>query len=271
MSHFAVAVFVPEGKSLEEMLAPYQENNMGGCLEQYLEFFDVEEEYRKQYQEEGREMILCPGGAVLPKHDELFLVGTGLSYAHEVPEGEGYETVLVPHKHLFMTFDEFIRDWGGYRKDAKTGRYGYWENPNRKWDWYSVGGRWQGLLVSKSGLRCNSTIIYDLDFERMKAAAIKDREDAWDKAQSEDEVIRELCYGIPKNITREEYLADIQPLVTFAVITPDGEWHEKGNMGWFGMSSATPEDDATWNAGFFEQFLANADPGLLLVIVDCHI
>ena len=45
MSHFTVAVFI-DGKQdseylenrLEEMLAPFQENNMGDCPEEYLEF-----------------------------------------------------------------------------------------------------------------------------------------------------------------------------------------------------------------------------------------
>jgi hypothetical protein len=26
---------------------------------------------------------------------------------------------------------------------------GYWENPNRKWDWYSLGGRWAGFFKMK--------------------------------------------------------------------------------------------------------------------------
>ena len=35
--------------------------------------------------------------------------------------------------------------------DEETGKRGYWENPNAKWDWYQIGGRWNGLLVSTKG------------------------------------------------------------------------------------------------------------------------
>src|SRR5579859_6601454 len=35
--------------------------------------------------------------------------------------------------------------------DPETGKKGYWENPNRKWDWYSLGGRWAGFFLLKNG------------------------------------------------------------------------------------------------------------------------
>ena len=30
---------------------------------------------------------------------------------------------------------------------------------------------------------------------------------------------------------------------TWVVLTPDGKWHEPGQMGWFGCSSASEEDE----------------------------
>lgn len=35
--------------------------------------------------------------------------------------------------------------------DPETGKRGYWENPNAKWDWYSLGGRWAGFFRLKPG------------------------------------------------------------------------------------------------------------------------
>lgn len=29
---------------------------------------------------------------------------------------------------------------------------GYWENPNKKWDWYSLGGRWTGFFKLRQGV-----------------------------------------------------------------------------------------------------------------------
>ncbi len=36
--------------------------------------------------------------------------------------------------------------------DEETGKKGYWENPNAKWDWYRIGGRWAGHFRLKSGV-----------------------------------------------------------------------------------------------------------------------
>ena len=47
MSHFTVAVFSDGTKSVEELLAPYQENNMGDCPKKYLKFISESEENRK--------------------------------------------------------------------------------------------------------------------------------------------------------------------------------------------------------------------------------
>jgi len=59
MSHFTVLVKVdPEtlescGKVVPEavhkLLAPYQENNMGDCPAEFMEFVDIEDEYRELY------------------------------------------------------------------------------------------------------------------------------------------------------------------------------------------------------------------------------
>ena len=40
MSHFTVGVFIDtkKDKKLGDLLAPYQENNMGDCTKEYLEF-----------------------------------------------------------------------------------------------------------------------------------------------------------------------------------------------------------------------------------------
>ena len=58
---------------------------------------------------------------------------------------------------------------------------------------------------------------------------------------------------------------------TYAVVTPDGEWHEKGSMGWWGCSSETADEAKDWEERYRERFLDSADPDWILTIVDCHI
>ena len=43
-------------------------------------------------------------------------------------------------------------------------------------------------------------------------------------------------------------------------MTPDGEWHEQGEMGWWGLSSETDEEALGWLRGFRGRFLDTADP-----------
>lgn len=56
----------------------------------------------------------------------------------------------IPLTEYYPDFETYAKDYEGYSKrDEKTGRYGYWENPNKKWDWWEVGGRWAGKLRIK--------------------------------------------------------------------------------------------------------------------------
>jgi hypothetical protein len=43
--------------------------------------------------------------------------------------------------------EEMVKDYFGY--EQKDGKYGYMHNPQAKWDWWSLGGRWRGLLPVK--------------------------------------------------------------------------------------------------------------------------
>lgn len=151
MSHFSVIVI---GDSPEEQLAPYQENNMGDCPGEYLEFYDTETEKLTEYLNGTCERILMPDGRLLSKFDDEFrkegMMGIG-SNTHEIPNG--LEVKQVPFVDLFHTFEEFMTEYHGLEyKDEKTGRYGFWYNPNTKWDWYLLGGRWTGFFKLKEGV-----------------------------------------------------------------------------------------------------------------------
>jgi hypothetical protein len=45
-------------------------------------------------------------------------------------------------------YEEIVSLWYGSTRD-KFGNWGYWYNPNAKWDWWVIGGRWKGFLVTK--------------------------------------------------------------------------------------------------------------------------
>lgn len=56
----------------------------------------------------------------------------------------------IPLKETYATFEDFMTEWHGHDgPDEKTGRYGSWSNPDAKWDYWQVGGRWAGHWLIK--------------------------------------------------------------------------------------------------------------------------
>ena len=148
------------------------------------------------------------------------------------------------------------------------------------WDWYQIGGRWSNMLKLKGSGRCvDEARMIDIDF----TVDPKTYEDAlrfWDVIVdgAEKKSGEELYSFYNENYyreyygDRETYASLTSAFSTFAVITPDGEWHEEGKMGQWCISSDTPEEARAWLAEYKSRFLSCADdPNLIFTIVDCHI
>jgi len=74
-----------------------------------------------------------------------------------------------------------------------------------------------------------------------------------------------------KNIANvaELFDGDGKPRVTtFAVLTPDGEWHERGHMGWFGYVSNEKEPD-NWSDEYVK--ILNKHRDCIALCYDVHI
>ena len=69
-----------------------------------------------------------------------------------------------------------------------------------------------------------------------------------------------LAAGINKRMLyayfgdKETYARQLANLSTYAVIDVNGEWHEKGHMGWFGCGSETGEEARAWHNSWYERF-----------------
>jgi hypothetical protein len=117
-------------------------------------------------------------------------------------------------KKKYPTFEEYIEDYVGYKKDEKTGKYGYWSNPNAKWDWYTLGGRWHDFFKLKQGTSgykgtnrsdekekdgyADSAQMKDIDFKGMCDDAAKEAAERYRKLE------RLLGGTIPTIISWEE-------------------------------------------------------------------
>lgn len=164
MSHFAVIVVIQDRVMPEQILdridqemAPFMENCCAEPDRMYMKFFDTEDEMMKEYEEGSQEYIVMPDGRLLLPWDEEFRVKDpkdpmGFMTKNEPPAE--LERRVVPFKEKFPTFDEYVQSWHGREeRDETMKRYGYWQNPNAKWDWYEVGGRWAGYFQLKNGRR----------------------------------------------------------------------------------------------------------------------
>ena len=212
----------------------------------------------------------------------------------------------------------------------------YYKNPQAKWDWYVVGGRWTGFFKLKEGAtgktgrpgimttpaeagKADQVRKKDIDFEGMFADAAAQAGEIYDLAMKifgeapvneSWEAMRERLTALGKPIqdireeyhaqprcealklhakenkdssfgmfgysadnflcTREEFIkrAQINTVSTYAILK-DGEWIEKGEMGWFGVSNDKITQDE-WNDKFMK-FLEELPDDTLLTVVDCHI
>jgi len=86
-----------------------------------------------------------------------------------------------------------------------------------KWDWWRIGGRWDGAVYGERRWMGSSTLASS---EEEPLAAIK-----MHLAESESGHM-----PLEYNVRRVSELAEA--MSGFAVVTPDGEWHEPEDWGW---------------------------------------
>jgi len=148
-------------------------------------------------------------------------------------------------------------------------------NPKSKWDFYQIGGRYTGRLMDgynpekdpenwEMCFLCHGTGLRDDEM------GVKERE--------KDPNYK--CNGCVKGKALKhasqwkKFSGDVLPLMTvkpnvipFAIVTPDGQWHEKGKMGWWAMVS---DEDDDWDKKA-KEILDKHRENTVAIAVDCHI
>jgi hypothetical protein len=285
MSHFTVLVI---GDDVERQLQPYHEYECTGIKDEYVKFTPTErtmEELQKTY-EENKE------------------------------------------KYNYESFEQFMKDYYGYNEE--NGVWGRVTNPNAKWDWWVIGGRWTGFLKKKEGTNGvlgrpgvfnneptenGADIIRkgDVDWEGMRNDVVEEsskrydlvhegikdtpEHESWESVRNRIEDIGEArkFYHSQERIVAfnkvcddnkdlfgwfnsiEDYLYDKdtyierkknESITTYAIVK-DGQWYQRGEMGWFGISSNDMDQDE-WNKKYWE-LIQSVPDDVILTLVDCHI
>ena len=331
MSHFTVAVITkgkPTNEQIEKALAPFQENNMGDCPKEYLEFHSYSKEYKEEYETGTTERVRLKDGTLVYKwNDSLYEQVSEEEYKKAKAEGKetsysscpdtykvkkdlaeiGAEVVEIPWKELYPTFENYLEDYHDSTKDEETLDYGYWENPNAKWDWWQIGGRWAGLLkVPADCENCStgkkswgwgsenpytSTDQYKkVDSARIKDLVFLDSEKQYEKAKrfwemyiegqppknaDEQEQIKWAFYKPEYFLNtykdKETYAECEATFYTYAVIDKDGHWNAKGEMGWWCCSVEEENQVVDFIKNYKKNVFENAGEDDYITIVDCHI
>lgn len=149
------------------------------------------------------------------------------------------EDKKIPFETLYGMYGErwnsmsWAKDENGEWSEYST------RNPKSKWDWYSLGGRWSGMIKLKEGANGNAG----------RGSLVMQNEAGIDQAKKKD-------------------ILNLDELRTFALLK-DGEWYERGEMGWWGIvSNEKPEDE--WESEF-KKLLEGLSDETLISIYDCHI
>ena len=245
MSHFTVVVALPESsvaavginESLNEVLAPYNENRE---VERYVKYTKEE--------------------AIAKEREEIIDYRDNGLYAEYLADPEKYVSEHGHHEshieYLLTGFPEKLthlddEDWLYEQairweepddlddKGGITSTY----NPKSKWDWWVIGGRWSKTVFNATPLGMKKDEFFGGEYEYFE-------EDGVDVVQVEN---------LNKDTLRAPY----------AFVDLEGNWNEKGEMGWFGMSS-NEMDQEDWDA-VYRRFVESLDPGTTLVLVDAHI
>lgn len=341
MSHFTVMVISNEplnNESLQPILQPWHEYECTGFKDQYVVDVDQTDEVAEIFNKDVGVVVLA-GGETVDRYDErLYVVEDGefgKRKTFQLPEGAVEQKMPAEEARKlglgYKTMAECAEEYFGI-EDERDGRFYRKTNPNAKWDWWQIGGRWSGMLKPKydpakdpanldaSGKAKwpsewtdigNIAQIKDIAIDEIRGESEAQELAIYDKAieivagrsfHTWEEVRTSLGDDIEKarkafndqpvvadlksaellpffdvdsflnkiRMSREEVAvrARRRALQTYAVVK-DGKWYERGEMGWFGMSTNEKDPDA-WDKEFSD-LLDGLSPETWIAIVDCHI
>ena len=285
------------GDNHKAQLQPFHEFECTGYDDEYVEDTDITDEVLADFErfaEEGKENPL-----------------------QEALEWHGLENQVVEDSSQ-LDLSDTHKDRYAIVQDGQLVKVVKRTNPNAKWDWHQVGGRWTGFLKLKPGAKgevgepglmtpeakdgwADCARKGDVDWDGMRSEAEKEATERYDKMRSlapEDwtpwETIRDQSESIDKarevyraqpqvNAIRESgwwnvdsfieergryiELAGKSAVATFAILR-DGEWIERGEMGWWAISNDTGKENWMDKAWEIIQSLPDDE---LITVVDCHI
>ena len=247
MSHYTVGVIID--KNIEKAF-------IEGAVDKALAPFD-EDLVVAPYVSKTKE-------ALEKEHQEILEV-------MKIKESKKYNVeYLLENKEKYETFEAYLESNYGDRDFDNDGNLLSSYNPNSKWDWFTIGGRWEQSVPLKNGKMANIASIKDIKLKvKFTEKQKKGKLDKYNELITDGDLITPESYK-ERFPTFEDYLDYQATFSTCALLDSKGVWHEAGRMGWFGCSSASPEDELNFTKNFIS-LLEKEDQDNYFVLVDCHI
>ena len=247
MSHSVVIVALPADAVAQK--------GLGWALKEALEPFN-------ENRETPEYIRMTPAQMITEQRENLIRYRDNGPYADYLADPDGYERKAsgnhahlryvraeFPEKLAHLDDDEWLlveaRKHHRHANFDEDGNLLSTRNPNSKWDWYAVGGRWTESVI-------NAVVVAHHPEAKLTETYTQP---AWDELGGGEDVI---------------FRRDVKDIRTpFAFLDLDGAWHERGRMGWFGMVADEQEPDV-WDERF-KELLAKVPDDATLVVVDVHI
>jgi len=153
------ATVIVVGNDFRSALEPFKDSNDED--NQYVEFEDDTDKVEKEWLEGEVEVFVHSDGRIQytwdvePDKEKLKTIDMLRLPDMSTEEKMFYlppgRKTSMSHQelcnHWNRSKEEWIEDWFGYQK--KGDKYGFYTNPNGRWDWYVMGGRWRGYFKVK--------------------------------------------------------------------------------------------------------------------------
>lgn len=320
----------PSEQELTDILQPWHEFECTGEDDQYVVNIDKTEEAFAAYDKATVHWLKASDGTLHNPFDENG--NWKPEFSQEDPGGldrrkkfvpPGYEEVELPASEM-QSAAEWISEYYGWgivgTSDVERLKYGVINvdgkgdtvscfdrtNPNKKWDWWTVGGRFSNRL----GPGCNQTQKHNVPIDFLRSSAEAKELVTYDEVQKvragrsvktwaevrsalppgafvTDEIrdsywhqpviqeiqakIRKLWDGPDEYlVSRDLFRLRVRnrALACFAIVK-DGKWYQRGEMGWWGAVHDEKDEDA-WHAEFNKMY-DELPSDVWLTVVDCHI
>lgn len=272
MSHYAVLVFTePGGKTVGELLEPFYE---GLEVPHYISKPEIISQVRKEIEDYKNTIY-----AEYLKNPQSYLAKCS-NRNHAI-----YITQEFP-KRLTWNDEECYREGIKYYNTETIqpdGSIYDTYNPNSKWDWYTIGGRFSDIVPLKDGGFTNEASMSEVNIDYFDQDVYTKSIRFWQlfideqtpETESEKEIVENVFYKKEYYTSRydsaEDYASHCAGFTFYAALLPDGDWYEPGQMGWFGMSSANEDDDKAWRKTSKNILKKASESNWNVTVVDCHI